>query len=293
MGTKVAALITLAVFYYWLAPVPAQAGHFSILPSDIHFSATSYGDGDTAVVFVSDPDLSPPTDCDATWSKIPSPVQFDEWWNLATGSPHPAHYALSAGCAFDTVSPSQTPLRPPPGWAADVDGTAFLVADFDQALGAIKLSFTVNASSTVTTVFQFDVLNFYPASSTVARIYSESDPNGELVSISEVFSESDSTPDPASALFRGQVTVSTDPGSQSPADGRVWVRHGDSLFIDYFGPGGGATPLSSSSASLTLPAPTPTPTPVPASGPISLAVLGITFLILMWWRLTRTQRPKT
>lgn len=262
-------------------------------PGEIQFSEATYRDGDTALVFVYDPDLSPPSSCSADWSDIPSPIEAFEWWNLATGEPHPDHYALNAGCPFDTASPSQTPLRPTiPFWIAKVDGVAALVGNFDPSLGRISFASAVNASSTVHALFEFDEVNYYPATSTVARIFSESDPEGEPVSLTEVSSESDPTPSAASALFRGAVTVSTDPGSQTPADGKVWVRRGDSLYVDYLGPIAGDAPVSSATADLVLAAPTPTPTPVPASGPISLAALGGAFIVLIWWRLTHPQRLK-
>ena len=169
-------------------------------------------------------------------------------------------------------------------------GVAVLVTNFDQVLGRITLASAVDAGSTVHAIFKFDEVNFHPATSSVARIYSDSDPQGEALSLTEVSAETDPTPSPSSALFRGSVTVSTDPLSQSPADGKVWVRYGDSLYVDYFGPGGGNTPISSASAGLVLTAPTPTPTPVPALSPIYTVALGAAFIILIWWRTSRTRR---
>lgn len=292
MGTKFATLLFLAALCYGFAPLLAEAGRSTTVFGDIHFSQTSYGDGESAVVFILDGELSPAATCDATWSEIPSAVDVAEWWNFATGSPHAGNYALSEGCAFDTISPSKTPLRPSlPFWTVDVDGVDVLVANFDTATGRIALASDVNASSTLHALFEFDAVNSYPATSTLARMYSDSDSSGEPLPLAEVFSEIDSAPSPASALFRGSMLISTDPASQSPGDGRIWVRYEDSLYVDYFGLEGGETPVSSATAALTLDPPPPTPTPVPASSTLSLTLLGVAFAVLIWWRWTRSQRP--
>ena len=283
----------MAAIFIELIPILARENQVSILPASIEFSAATYGDGDTAVVFVRDSDLNAPSSCEASWSDIPSPMEAFEWWNLATGSPYEDLYPLNQDCEFDTETPSQTPLRlSSPPWQIKIDGAQVHAGNIDQMLGRFMLVNVVNASSTVHALFHFDEPHSYPASSTVARIYSDSDLAGEALLLTEVTSESNLSPSPSSEVFRGAITIPSDPASQALNDGAVWVRFGDSLHAEYLGLAGGESPLSSAVASLDLPVPTPTPTPVPAASTVSIAILGAALIILTLWQLTRAPRPK-
>ena len=192
-----------------------------------------------------------------------------------------------------TETPSLTPLRlGSPTWQIEIDDAEVPLGNIDEMLGSFTLAFLVDASSTVHALFHFDKVNSYPASITVARIYSDSDLAGEALQLTQVVSESDLSSSPASEVFRGAITISANPANQALNDGAVWVRFGDSLHAEYFGPVSDGLPLSSAVVSLDLPAPTPTPTPVPAAGTVSIAILGAALIILTLWQLNRAPRPK-
>tara|TARA_B100000809_G_C14834395_1_gene422283 strand:+ start:308 stop:646 length:339 start_codon:yes stop_codon:yes gene_type:complete len=96
-------------------------------------------------------------------------------WNLATGSPYEDRYSLEADCKFYTNTPILTLLRlSSPPWQIEIDDAEVLVSNIDQVLGSFSQPQLVNVSSTVHTLFHFDEVNPCPATSTVARIYSDS-----------------------------------------------------------------------------------------------------------------------
>jgi len=220
-GLKLAVLASMTAIFFGLIPILAGANQVIVLPASIEFSLATYGDGDTVEVFVRDSDLNTPSSCNAFWSVIPSLIGAFEWWSLATGSPFEDSYALSPDCVSYTETPSLTPLRlGSPTWQIQIDGAEVPLGNIDEMHGSFTLAYLVDASGTVHALFHFDKGNSYPASSTVARIYSDSDLAGEALQLTQVVSESDLLSSPASEVFRGAITISSDPASQSSSQRR-------------------------------------------------------------------------
>jgi hypothetical protein len=255
------AKILKAEFLY--AICKSCSSFLSVAEGEVKFEKDTYSAGETAVFFIRDSGLNSMESCTATWTNIPTIVGAGQSWNLATGEPHPSVYSLNLGCAYDTSTPSNTPLALPPPPTVKVDGVGTLIG-LDTINGSFAIPFKTNASSTVVAVFHFDVVNVYPASAQRVRVTSTSDSQGEWVSISEVASESGPIPSAVSGLFRGGVSISTDQTAQELDDGAVWVQHGDSLTVTYFEPDG-ITPLTEYTAALDIPTPTPTPTLMPTA----------------------------
>ena len=237
----------------------------------------SLSPGDTASLYIRDGGLGGVATSTGTWVDIPATVDAGTVWNVADGSPHPAKYSIATGSSYDTTTPSTTPLvlfSSP--WVATVDGTPTLITDFTASTGEIKLLTDADQGSTVQIVFNFDQPDLFTEADQLAKAASSSDAAGEWVAMSEVVSETDASPSPASGLFRGQVQLSGDPASTASGDGAVWVRVGDTLTASYREVGG-ATTVDSHAVSV---AAASTPTPVPAVGPAVLGVLAGVFVIL-------------
>ena len=68
-----------------------------------------------------------------------------------------------------------------------------------------------------------------------ARVVSDSDPQGEYVTISEVGAVGSTDPNASSNIYRGEILLSDDPANRGPGEelGAVWVQDGDSLTVHY------------------------------------------------------------
>jgi hypothetical protein len=68
-----------------------------------------------------------------------------------------------------------------------------------------------------------------------ARVVSDSDPQGEYVTISEVGAVGSTDPNASSNIYRGEIRLSDDPANRGPGEelGAVWVQDGDSLTVHY------------------------------------------------------------
>ena len=163
-----------------------------------------------------------------------------------------------------------------------------LITDFTASTGEIKLLTDADQGSAVQIVFNFDAPDLFPEADQLAKAASSSDAAGEWVAMSEVVSETDASPSPASGLFRGQVQLSGDPASTAAGDGAVWVQVGDTLTASYQ-EAGGETTVDSHAVSV---AAASTPASVPAVGAAVLGVLAGVFVILTVVMLLRRPRAR-
>ena len=230
-----------------------------------------------AVFYVRDSGLATVHGATAAWSDVPSQVPANSPWSLATGAPHPGSYALGTNSAYETGAPSNTPLASVP--SASVDGVAFLLSSMSAATGGFALLNDVDTSSSVVIAFSFDIVDVYPAESHRARITGTADPGGEWVTLSEVASETDSSPSPTSGLFRGEVALSGHVAALDQGNGIVWARPGDTLTAAYFGPSG-ETVVAADQVQVA----TPTPAVLPSVGWVAIAMLAGAFGLLGWLR---------
>ena len=244
---------------------------------------------DLAVFYISDNHLGTTEACAVTWSGIAGEVRANTKWNLVSGSPYPDAFS-SDGCEYD----GSTPLALYPRTVAFVNGLEYQVSP-DRWNGLISLLNDVDAGSDIEVRFHYEVVDFFPADSLRARVYSSSDRQGEWVAIREVRSESDHTPAASSYLYRGYVWISEDPDSLVQGDGVVRVRSRSRLSVAYYDPGITDEPVERVSLGLDLPTatpwptptstPRPTPTPIPAINPFLLIVaVGAGAAIALYWR---------
>ena len=241
--------------------------------------------GDDIVVFIQDASLGGSSTGKATWTSIPEevPGDGDDWWSVATGELFPSIYTLLAS-GYDTSTPENTPLTGPP--TAAVDGVDTLLSDWYVETGEFIPLYDINASSTLVVRFTFDGVDSHSVSDQVLRVTSTSDLDGEWVAVSEVASETDSSPSATSGLFRGEVALSGDASFSGVGDGKVWVKGGDEVTATYHKPGGAQVrthrlqvvsapmPMPTHTATSTpthtatpTPTPTATPTPTPTATP--------------------------
>jgi hypothetical protein len=68
-----------------------------------------------------------------------------------------------------------------------------------------------------------------------ARVVSDSDPQGEYVTIGEVGAVGSTDPNASKNIYRGQIMLSDDPANRGPGEaaGAVWVQDGDTLTVHY------------------------------------------------------------
>ena len=155
-----------------------------------------------------------------------------------------------------------------------MDGVANLVDDFNASAGELSLLNDANAGSNVEISCYFHVVNSYTVTDHHASVTSTSDPTGEVAG------ETDATASPTSALFKGQVLLSSQAAASAAGDGAVWVQPGDTLTVTYYA-AGGTTAISSNTAAINA------PTPVPAAGPAVLILLAGLFTLVSAWRVRR------
>ena len=282
IATAAVAMVTLAPLLVH-GPDPLEA---AVAEDGVAFDQVSYAPGDNAVFNIRDDVLNTAGTCTATWTGLADNIPESQSWSLAAGTPVAVNFTLSAGGTFDTTTPASTPLTLPPAgqlpWVASVDGVANLVDDFNASAGEFSLLNDANAGSNVEISFYFHVVNSYTATDHRASVTSTSDPTGEWVAIGEVASETDATPSPTSALFKGQVLLSSQVAASTSGDGAVWVQPGDTLTVTHYA-AGGTTSISSNTVAIN--APKPAPTPIPATGPKALILLASLFTLVLAWRL--------
>ena len=204
-----AAGLALAAVVAWSSGLMADA----VSEREVAFDSDSYTLDEPAVFHVRDSALSTLASCTATWGVTASNVPTSDYWSLATGHPFPSQFSLSEGCTYDRSSPAETPIDLP--ITVTVDGVGQFIADFDPEYGEIYPAFEVNASSTVAIVFSHEQVDRYTADDRVVRVHSQSDPDGEWASLTEV----------VDGGGRGHcIDVRPVPRLRIPESGRVRIR---------------------------------------------------------------------
>ena len=198
---------------------------------------TSNEPDSTGVFFIRDDALDTPLSGTAIFSGIPANSKF---FNIATGAAGPAAPGTTTGVTrilnapgYSTSSPNTTPLTGNP--TVTVGGASTLVEGFDTSAGTFTL--VVAKSATTTATFGYALVNVGDGQQTVtrrARVSSTSDPAGEWITIGEVASATDSSPNATSRLFRGEVTLSSNAATQGTNNDGVWVQIGDAVVAIYY-----------------------------------------------------------
>ena len=152
---------------------------------------------------------------------------------------------------------------------ASVNGVPFLISNLNAAGGEFALLNDASAASVVVIDFTFDVVDAYAADQHRTRVTSTSDAGGEWVGLVEVASETDPSASSTSNVFRGEVGLSSDAAVETPGDGVVLARPGDTLTMTYY-QADGVTPISSHAVSVK----SASAIDVPMGGWIDLSVLA-------------------
>ena len=255
----------------------------------VKFGSTLARSGDLAVFYISDNHLGTTKSCTVKWSGIGGDVEANSAWDVVSGSPYPSAFS-SNGCEYV----GSTPLALSPRARASVNGLEYQVS-LDRWKGLVSLFSDVDAGSTVEIRFHYEVVDSFAARMRRARVYSSSDRQGEWVAIHEVSSESDSSPDAASHLYRGQIRISEHPDSMAQGDGLVRVRSRSRLSVAYYDADSLDEPRAKASLGLDLPTATPQPspsstprptaTPIPAVNPLLLAIAAVVGIVIaLYWR---------
>ena len=121
-------------------------------------------------------------------------------------------------------------------------GSDLFVVGANNTAGEFTLLSSVPAGASATSIFKYHVQDVWAGTDSGlrrAKVTSSSDSAGEWVTISEVVSATDSSPNPTSRLFRGEVTLSSNAATQGTAQDGVWVQAGDAVVVHYVDSGGG------------------------------------------------------
>lgn len=240
-------------------------------------------------VYVRHESLNTTDSCTATWTELSATVPANQRLNLSTGAPHSDEHSLSTGCAYDEATPTNTPFALGSGETADVDlpggGFTLVLATCCPDTDEVAFFTDVDTGSTLTFEFNFNRVNSYDASAQRVRVFSESDTSGEWIAISEVTSETDSTPAPKSGLFLGETTLSLDSQTDQAGDATVWVQPGDEVTVGYYETDG-STLISSDTVMVKAP-------PVPGVTGVGLAVLAGLLAAAAAFRILRSGRARS
>lgn len=121
-----------------------------------------------------------------------------------------ATYTLGAALAagYDTTTPTNTPLTVNPSVTVEgVGGVTIAGADLD--LGTFRLAFPTQINAKITAAFDYHIRDRFDTTATTlkrARVYSTSDPQGEVVQIVEV-EGADKTTDGTDGTAVGHMTA--------------------------------------------------------------------------------------
>ena len=139
-------------------------------------------------------------------------------FNLLSGEPEDAVFSTSENCAYSKED-SRLATEPPP--QAFVDGTGaqmtFEPTEFAET-AEFELLTDLDRDDRLEVRYFFHVVDTYSADDRRAKVVEDSDATGEWVAISEVVSETDSSPSANSNLFLGKANVSGDHVSVSYLD---------------------------------------------------------------------------
>jgi hypothetical protein len=132
---------------------------------------------------------------------------------------------------YNSSTPSATPLTGDPT-VVSAGSTQSIVG---RNLSAGTFTLFTASSATTTATFNYHIVDTYTATLTSgqAKVTSTSDPDGEYVTISEVASATDSSPNATSRLFRGTVVLTSDPSKQGTNADGVYVSDANTITVTY------------------------------------------------------------
>ena len=290
-GPIIALVISLSAMAHGVGPTAAAAEVSVEFQDAAGNTVQSFSPGDSAAFYISGADLGTVETSTAIWTEISAPVPRFTVWDLATGQPEAATFALSVGSSYGTITPASTPLYSAPTVYVDGGPDPFPLNGCNALTGEFSLAFNVSASSSLQVEFPFYVLDSYPAAQHRARVTSTSDGVGEWVAIGAVVSVSGTgvCPFPGlyppPGLFSGQVLLSDDAATAGSGDGAVWVSPGDVLAVTHYG-SDGSTPVGAHQVDVVEA--DPGLTPLPATGRLFLGLLSVVFAVAVAWRRRRS-----
>ena len=192
----------------------------------------------TSTFFIMDGALGQTKGATSTWVGFSgSQGATGNTFNLADGTVNGSTTtSFSVGATdYSTSNSTSTPLKAFP--TAKIGGLLALTTSASLNHGTFTLATAAadGAGTTVTTVFDYHLVDTYAATATAgrAKVTSTSDPAGEYVTITEVTAVGATTTSPTSTIFRGDVELSSDAAKQGTNGDGVWVSDGDTLTVTY------------------------------------------------------------
>ena len=125
--------------------------------------------------------------------------------------------------------PASTPLVAD-SLSVKVGDTSPTVSSVSGENGTFSILIAVAETATTIARFRYHVMDTYPD---LAKVTSTSDPQGEVVSITQVASIGATATSSHSMIFRGDIDLSGAASAQGTNDDGVWVQDGDTLTISY------------------------------------------------------------
>ena len=225
-------------------PVPTPVpGTVSVAENAVVW-ATANGDEVTTiqpdssgVIFVRDDALEDKATGTAVFSGLPAGSKY---FNIATGAAgvnNPGTTTVTrvlSAAGYSTSSPASTPLTDRSDITVIVGGSSVFVTASDNDAGTFTIISGVSATTTAN--FKYHTQDVWSGTDSAMRrvkVISTSDTAGEWVTISEVVSVTDPSPNVNSRLFRGEVTLSSNPATQGTSQDGVWVLEGDIVTVVY------------------------------------------------------------
>ena len=184
----------------------------------------SPGDG-TMVTFQIKDDIAPINNGKATWPMLQTSVMLGDELNLTDGSINGVAY--SATSTPYVIEPDDFDAMANPITSAKVGSSG--IATPSATAGNVITLVPAAAGSMYEVNFTYEKTDVLSGR---ARVTSSSDPQGELVTITES--------GPTTGLYSGSVGISGDGATRGADDDGVYVQDGDTLTVTYLDAGGSA-----------------------------------------------------
>ena len=226
---------------------PVQAAVVEVAAGDVEWAAgngddiTSVRPGITATFFINDDGLNSSQIGVGTWESLTAASEIGDIFNLSDGTvklggggavDQAGRYSLEAS-DYASSSPASTPLVTG-SLSVTVGDTSPTVSGVSEANGTFSILIAVAKTATTIATFKYHVMDTY---ADLAKVTSTSDPQGEVVSITQVArigaTETSSETSSDSTIFRGEIALSGAASAQGTNDDGVWVQDGDTLTISY------------------------------------------------------------
>ena len=220
---------------------PVQAA-VEVAAGDVEWAAgngddiTSVRPGTTATFFINDDGLNRSQIGVGTWERLTAASAIGDIFNLSDGTVkfgggeavRQADYSLEAS-DYASSSPASTPLVKD-SLSVTVGDTSPTVSGVSERKGTFSILIAVAETATMRAEFRYHVMDTY---ADLAKVTSTSDPQGEVVSITQVDGIGATATSSDSIIFRGDIPLSGAASAQGTNDDGVWVQDGDTLTISY------------------------------------------------------------